>query len=859
MIINAGSRLGPYEVVSRLGAGGMGEVWKARDTRLDRSVAIKVLSSELAASPQFRSRFEREARSISQLNHPHICTLYDVGEDYLVMELLDGESLADRLSRGALPLADVLRYGAQIADALATAHRAGIVHRDLKPGNIMITKGGAKLLDFGLAKAAQQAVSLSDSEATAHRGSDKPLTEKGTILGTFQYMAPEQLEGIEADARTDIFALGVLLYEMVTGKRAFEGKTRTSLIAHIVGGHPRPLHEVQPLTPPALEHVIARCLEKDPADRWQNAHDVAEELRWAGTGTGKAPAVSARMGRASWMAGTAVLIAIALSLLATRRTRPEPHLVVSLPAPRTPGTEFYDNVTLSPDGTMAAFVTYSGTQRSLWLRSIDSAEARQLPATNGASWPFWSPDGANVGFFADGKLQRIAVAGGPPQIVCDAPQPFGGTWSRQGMIVFAATGLGPLSKVSASGGTPRIFTRLGPREESHRWPVFLPDGEHFIFLGDAWRAEDHHLKVASLRGDDARDLTQAITNAIYVEPGTILYVRGGSLFAQDFDAKRLALSGEPRVVAGEIFPNGPNHHYEFSASGTGRLTYRSVSSAARLAWVDRQGRTLEVVSEPRRIRAFQLSPDARSVVFEGIDAEGRSDDLWLLDFARRITTRLTLDPAGDYAPVWSPDGRSIIFSSMRSGLGDPHLLDPANISTVRQVAHTPQGSSPTSWSSKGDVVALELSQRVGTDVAIYSTRTNQVTPYLATSFNESGAAFSPDASRIAYTSDESGRSEIYVEGFPTHAGRRQISTSGGDNAAWSKAGNELYYVPPSRILMSVELTSDTASPKELFRLPGTFYQTSPDGQRFLVDQPVEDPTRIPVTLVTNWMAGLTQK
>ena len=352
---------------------------------------------------------------------------------------------------------------------------------------------------------------------------------------------------------------------------------------------------------------------------------------------------------------------------------------------------------------------------------------------------------------------------------------------------------------------------------------------------------------------------QAVTNVQYVAPGYILFVRGGSLFAQRLDQKRLALLGEGQVVAGEIASNGPNHHYEFSASNTGRLTYRSSSTSERLGWVDRQGRSQEFVSEPRRLGFFQLAPNGRSVAFEGIDADGRSDDLWLLDFARHITTRLTVDPASDLSPAWSPDGVSIMFTSMRTGLGDPYLLQPANISSVRQVFHTPQGSYPTSWSPKGEFVALDFSQRIGNDVSIFSTRTRQVTPYLSTTFNESTATFSPDGARIAYTSDESGRNEIYVEKFPTHAGRRQISTTGGAIASWSQTGKELYYVTPSRVLMSVDLTSDTASPKELFRLPGAFYQPSADGQRFLVDQPVEDPTRVPVTLVTNWMAGLTQK
>jgi serine/threonine protein kinase len=862
MAIITGSRLGPYEIVAPIGAGGMGEVFKGRDTRLDRSVAIKVLPAAFADDSQLKLRFEREARTISQLTHPNICTLYDVGNEngveYLVMELLDGETLADRLARGPLPMREVLRYGREVAAALDRAHRAGVVHRDLKPGNVMITKSGAKLLDFGLAKGGT--IEISADGATIQ----KSLTQEGTILGTFQYMAPEQLEGIEADARTDIFALGALLYEMGTGRRAFDGKTKTSLIAAIVGSEPKPIRDLQPLTPAAFEHVVEKCLAKDPEQRWQSASDVASELEWISGATSIEQSAGERMRRTSrrrgLMYGAVVLAAIAaaaaLSTLLFRPHSPDAPIVLSITLPPHGPFETYGQAALSPDGTAIVFRSFSPKSRSLWLRPLDRNEPRPLPDTDGALEPFWSPDGKSVGFFAQGKLKRIAVAGGPSQTICDAPLGWGGAWNRNNVIIFSSQGIGPLYRVDAHGGTPRPLTKLGPHEEAHRWPVFLPDGDHFIFLGDAWRTEDHHIKVGALHDGSSHDLTQAVTNALYVDPGEVLFVRGGALMAQSFDVKQLALTGEPRVIAEQIVQNDDNHHYEFTASQNGRLIYRSGSPDAQLAWVDRSGHALGPPSEARRFGFnFRIGPDQQRIIVDLNDADGRADDLWILDTARALMTRFTFDPAGDFAGIWAPDGSKVAFSSMRTGLGDIYVADVSNPSKVQRIASSSTDQfAPTSWTRDGASVLAELYRQADVDLWIFPVAGGVGKAYIATQFNESQAELSPDDALVAYISDESGRPEIYVEHFPSHEGRRQVSSGGGGAPRWRGDGKELFFIARGGMLTSVDMTNETAAPKPLFVLPGTSFDVTRDGQRFLVDTPVDNNTGSPLTFVSNWMA-----
>jgi serine/threonine protein kinase/Tol biopolymer transport system component len=866
MPITTGTRLGPYEIVSPIGAGGMGEVYKARDTRLDRSVAIKVLPPAFADNVQLKLRFEREAKTISQLTHPNICTLYDVGNErgveYLVMELLDGTTLGDRIARGPLPMRDVLRYGREIAAALDRAHRAGVVHRDLKPGNVMITKSGAKLLDFGLAKGGS--IEISPDGATQQ----KSLTQEGTILGTFQYMAPEQLEGIEADARTDIFALGAVLYEMATGRRAFDGKTKTSLIAAIVGGEPKPIREIQPLTPPAFEHVVAKCLAKDPDQRWQSASDVASELDWIGGATSveqSAGEVTRRKSRRRTALMTMIALAVVAAAIAAsfllRKPAAETPMILSIAMPQHRPFDAFHRAALSPDGNTIVFVadmigsaSSASSSPALWLRAIDRAEPRLLPGTQGADEPFWSPDGTSIGFFANGKLKRIAVNGGPAQVICDAPVSHGGSWNRDGVIIFCGDDGGPLYRVDARGGAARPLTQKTAKEEAHRWPSFLPDGEHFLFLGDAPKTEDHHLKIGSLRDGSSRDLIQAVTNAMYAEPGQLLYVRAGSLLAQPFDLKTLTLSGEPRVIAEQVIENDINHHFEFSASQNGRLIYRSGSPDSQLTWLDRTGKVLGTIGEARRIgNEIRIAPDQQHVIAEQNDADGRSDDLWTFDVTRGVASRFTFDPAADRAPAWSPDGTKVAFSSMRTGIGDLYVTETATPSNVRKLGATEELLEPTCWSRDGESVLADHYKKTDSDILTVSTRTGETKPYISTRFNEGAAALSPDNVFISYASDESGRSEIYVERYPTHASRRQISTAGGVTPLWRGDSRELFYVALGGEVMSVDMTSEAATPKPLFRLPGFTYDVTRDGQRFIVDQPVDDTTRTPLTFVSSWM------
>ena len=888
MTIAAGSRLGPYEILAPVGAGGMGEVYKARDTRLERTVAVKVLPSHLSKSEEVRQRFEREAKTISSLSHPHICALYDVGNqdgtEYLVMEFLEGESLADRLLKGPLPPDQVLRCGIEIADALDKAHRQGVIHRDLKPGNVMLTKSGVKLVDFGLARFAPPVSGLSGMSVLPTQAGTN-LTEKGTILGTFQYMAPEQLEGKEADARTDIFALGTVLYEMATGQKAFSGPSQATLIAAIIGTQPPPISSVQPMIPPALDRVVKTCLAKDPDDRWQTAHDVMLELKWVAEGGSQAgvpaPVAARRKSREriAWALFAAAALAAAAFAWGYIRRAPKPiHAVRS--SILLPEKRFLNFVTISPDGGRIAFVAGApGAKRQLWVHPLDSVAAQPLAGTENADFPFWSPDAKSVGFFADGKLKRIEVSGGPPVVLCDAaPNGIGGTWSRQGVILFASPSA-PINRIPDSGGTPSPVTRIDSsrHETTHRYPWFLPDGRHFLYmaanLSGAPDDPANLIRVGALDAKEDRSLIPAYSNTVYAD-GHLLFYRDGSLFAQRFDPKSLQASGQMLPVAQHVSAL-PVFWREatFCAAENGTVVYGTESSApSALLWLDRNGRPLGQVGEPALFVGggsfgqgrLRISPEGRRLVATVLDPSTRKSDLWIYDLARGVRSRFTSGPGSSGLPVWSPDGSRIIFVSDRKHQSDLYEKAAAG-GEERPILEEEGQRVGDDWSPDGRFLAVEVREPRGerkVTLSILSLSDRKLTKFHQRGVNIGDARFSPDGRWLAYDSEESGRNEIYVAAFPGPGARWQISTDGGFQPRWRRDGKELFYLSSDLKVMSVEMESSGGAlepgiPKVLFEphpLP-TRFDAAPDGQRFLmVSSGVEQSP--PITLVQNWTADI---
>ncbi|HUP49737.1 MAG TPA: protein kinase, partial [Thermoanaerobaculia bacterium] len=809
MILTTGTRLGPYEVVAPLGAGGMGEVWRARDTRLDRSVAIKLLPVEFAGDAQLRARLEREARTISQLNHPHICTLYDVGREdgreYLVMELVEGETLADRLTRGPLPLRDVIRHGTEIAAALDRAHAAGIVHRDLKPGNIMLTTTGAKLLDFGLAKSAGPALGGRDTDGETVK---KPITEQGMILGTYQYMAPEQIEGLEADHRTDIFALGAVLYEMATGRRAFEGKSRTSIIAAIIDRDPPPIASVQPLAPRSFERVVQTCLAKDPAARWQSAGDVRIALQWAGEEGDAAPRARDRRG---WIAAAILATIAALagagwiaSRSAAREQRP---IRTSINAADGTTFQFFlegSPPELSPDGRKIVFgAGSSGGERfgasgssALWVRDLDSPVARQLKGTEGATHPFWSPDGRQVAFYSDGALKKVDVAGGAVVSLCATEPIRGGAWNRDGTILFGRIGIS-IAAVPAAGGTPADVTVLDEkaRDPSHRWPFFLPDGKHFLYLvGPNTAGEEHDaIWVASLDGKVRKPLIRASSNAAFLD-GSILFVRDGILTAQRFDTRKLEVTGDPIPLAEQrVEFDDITARAFFSVSRNGTLLLQTGEGAGpgELRWFDRTGKALESAGKPQRHGQISISPDGRYVAYSIVPRQ----NIWMYDLARNVNSRVTFASAREVAPVWSPDGTRLVFSSDRDANVANLWIKDLRTGAEEQLVVSESNKIATDWSTDGQFLFYTDQRRGWTraDIHYYSFAEKKSYPYLVTPFNEATARMSPDGKWVAYQSSESPPWQVYIAPFPPTGAKWQVSANVGVRPSWRADGKELFF------------------------------------------------------------------
>jgi Tol biopolymer transport system component len=877
-----GRRLGPYEILSALGAGGMGEVYKARDTRLDRIVALKILPDFLAVDPQFRDRFDREARSISQLDHPHICALYDVGEQggtaYLVMQYLDGETLADRLAKGALPIDEALLIAIQIAEALVAAHRAGIVHRDLKPGNIMLSKSGAKLLDFGLAKTGAGFVGApSQSIPTA-----APLTQPGSILGTFQYMAPEQIEGQEADPRTDIFAFGVVVYEMVTGRKAFAGTTSASLIGAILKDQPPPLSTVQPVTPAGLDRTVRRCLAKEPDARWQTARDLLEELKWIATeGERAAPAATTRVRRRARDVGIAVataFIAAIVTIMAMRSLRPAaPEAFVTRFDVVTPPTSDPFSFALSPDGRQVVFVaTADGTSR-LWVRPFDAGNARPLAGTEGASSPFWKPDSTAIGFFANGKLKRVDAAGGVPLALADARGARGGAWSQDGVIVFSPQSSG-LMRITATGGTPVVLTHLAPGQGSHRWPQFLPDGRRFLFLSTLAQPSTRGVYLGSLDGREPTRLLTGETAAVYSPPGYLLRVIDGVLVAHRFNPESGVVSSESLTVAQQVRTDDGTFHSAFSVSATA-LAHRAGGTARRqLVWLDRKGNVTGNVGPPddASLASPELAPGGRRIAVTRF-VQG-NNGVYINEIAGGGQNRFTFDPASESGAVWSPDASHIVFRSNRNGKFDLFEKVASGASDEQPLLVTPQDKIACDWSLDGRfLLYTSADPTTGSDLwALPMMGDRKSFPVVRTSADEREGQFSPPDGRwVAYVSNETGIDEVYIRTFLAPGGKWLVSTNGGTDPRWARDGRELFYVAPDGKLMAVAIHVDAdgralnvGSPTALFptRLATGAnvgvgfrsrpqYAVAPDG-RFLMIVPTDDNLVSPISIILNWASLL---
>ena len=887
MALSSGTKLGPYEIQSALGVGGMGEVYRARDTRLDRTVAVKILPEHLSDSPEARLRLEREARSISSLNHPNICTLYDVGHqdgiDFLVMEFLEGETLAERLAKGPMPPEQVLKYGIEICEGLEKAHKTGVIHRDLKPGNIMLTKTGAKLMDFGLAKTATAGAAPASSLTMTLSGPSavQPLTARGTVVGTFQYMSTEQVEGKEADVRSDIFALGAVLYEMATGKRAFAGKTQASIVAAILASEPPPISVVRPMSPPALDRVVTTCLAKDPEERFQTVHDLKLQLKWIAEGGSKAgvpaPVAAARKSRARWAWGItalALLCAVALGLLYWRTLRPEAGAVRSSILPPEKATFAFlgpnGSPFLSPDGRNVAFLARQDGVQRLWVRSLDSFVARPLAGTEEAYSIFWSPDSRNLGFVSQGKIKRVPAAGGPAQTICDVEQARGGSWSRQDVIIFARYP-GEIYRVPASGGKPQQVTTLDPsrHDTTQRWPYFLPDGNHFLYMASTVGSanEDNAVMVGSLDGKTNRTLFHASSNIAYAD-GHLVYAADKTLMARPFDAAKLELTGDAIPVAESVQYDPIFSEAVFSVAENGRLLYQTgtASSMRTVAMLGPDGRPLGKIAEGG-VYFPRFAPDGKRLAYNLIDLNNGKSDVWIQDIASGSRIRLTVDPVRSLRPVWSRDGTQVAYYSTRSAKPSVYIKASNGMGVEQRIWEGGAYIIVSDWTPDSKALILE-------DRSTATGRTRLMTLPLGKDptvlLEVPGASvYSPQVSHdgrwIAYQSDESGNPEIYISPFPNPVGKLQISAAGGRDPRWRRDGKALYFVASDGKLIAAELKESNGSLqvvslRTLFQTKITWlndgFDVSPDASRFVVDTMSTDETPAPLSLVLNWTSEL---
>ncbi len=891
MAVTIGTELGSHSVTALLGRGGMGEVYRAKDSKLKREVAIKILPEEFARDHDRLSRFQREAEMLASLNHPNIAAIYDIqearGSLFLVLELVEGDTLANRIARGPIPLEEALPIAKQICEALEAAHEKGVVHRDLKPANIKVSSnGGVKVLDFGLAKAmsganaspagrSHQAMDNAPSNAALSNSptmASMAATNAGVILGTAAYMSPEQARGLGADPRSDVFSFGCVLYEMLTGKQAFPGDTISDILASVLKSEPDLQHLPANLHP-QLRSLLRRSLEKSLKRRWQAIGDVRLEIDEVIANPSPVkeeaeakPAASKRE-RLVWAFGMLVAVS-AIAFLSYRDfNRAEPAEVRLQIV--TPPTDDPISLAVSPDGQRIAFVAGDTGKSQLWVRPLNSAAAQPLRGTEGASYPFWSPDSRSLGFFADGKLKRVDIDGGAPQVLANANSGRGGAWNRDGVILFAPTGASDLFRIGAAGGEALAVTHLEPGQTAHKFPEFLPDGHHFIYVV---QGNPSSAILGSLDGSPSKRLGNAEAAARITPSGWMLNLRQGTLFTQRFDFAKLELAGNPFSVADQVASDGGVLAAAFSAASN-TVAYRTgaAGGSRQLTWVDRTGKVLSTVGDPDHASPtdVELAPDGkRVVVLRTVDG---NTDIWLLDMARGVPTRLTFDPSSDQRPSWTPDGARIAFNSSRKGSFNLYQKAANGAGSDELLLESDQNKSPADWSPDGRFLLFRsLDPKTGQDLwALPTFGDKKPFVFLKTPFNERDGQFSPDGRWVTYQSDESGRSEIYAQPFPGPGGKFQISAGGGAQPRWNRNGKEVFYVSLDSKMMAAPVKAsadgqslESGAPVELFPvrvaggpLPGPprqQYAVSPDGQRFLITMPAGETEASPINLILNW-------
>ena len=882
MSLNPGTKLGPYKILVPLGAGGMGEVYKATDTRLDRTVAVKVLPSHLSDNARLKERFEREARAVSSLNHPHICTLYDIGSengiDFMVMEHIEGDTLADRLKKGPLPLDRALQYGSEIAGALDKAHRQGVVHRDLKPGNIMITKSGAKLLDFGLAKTTAQQTNAASLSALPTES--QPLTKEGSILGTLQYMAPEQLEGKEADNRTDIFAFGAVLYEMVTGKRAFEGKSQASLIAAILDHDPPPLREAREAAPPALSRVVEVCLAKVPDERWQSIADVARQLGWFVDGREETDAVAGKTPsqslRAFAILAVVMILLAALAVWWIKPATPVPGLPSRLTVAFPPGIanpqaqkRLERNIAISPDGRLLVYMANRNGTSQLFLRPLDQFEASPIRGTEEGFSPFLSPDGKWIGFFTSDKLQKIPIEGGIPVPLASVSRGGGGSWGPDGQIVYMSADSGLLKISEDGGGVPETLRRLRYTSTGATVPHILPDGKHVLYTEG--RGGDLKINVLSLSTGESRSLPPVnASSATYLPSGHLVYAQSSGLTAERFDLDQLELSGAPVPVVRNVFMNLGTGAVQYAVSRSGTLVYLPAPTENRLVWVDRQGepRPLMDATSPGIYLLPRLSPDESRLSVVRLDRSTNRREIWVRDLEREDFEQLTSTGFEQaHEQTWSPDSKRIVFAGQKTGMNaaDRNIFVASVDGTGEPQPLTEGGQSvPSSWS--GNRIFFHRQSETGRDIGVVRCDEPGSDEIIieGDSFQKFGAVLAPNELRLAYVSNESGPYEVYVRPFPALDRQKKVSSGGGTEPIWAASGQELFYRSGNKMMVvDVQPGGEFSTPVILFDKhfavdpvgnDAANYDVRLDGKQFIMIEEQQPPPRW--NAVLNWTEEL---